>query len=187
MVLTFNDVTEQYQLREEAKQSQQHLQMIMDHTPAIIYAKDCQGRYLFVNQKFKSFFNVTSNEIIGKTDYDIIPAKIAAEFRINDETVLKLGKALEAEESAPYKDEIRHFLSVKFPILDDSGTPYAVCGISTDISEHKKQEALLRRSQKMDAIGQLTGGIAHDFNNQLGVVLGYLDFINESIDDDKKI
>ncbi|WP_198265196.1 hypothetical protein [sulfur-oxidizing endosymbiont of Gigantopelta aegis] len=37
----------------------------------------------------------------------------------------------------------------------------------------------------MEAIGQLTGGIAHDFNNQLGVVLGYLDFINDSVEDDK--
>lgn len=186
MVLTFHDVTEQYQLREAAQQSQYHLQMIMDHTPAIIYAKDLQGRYLFVNQQFKSFFNVTTELIIGKTDYDILPADIAADFQANDQAVLDSGKALEAEEKAPYHDEVRHYLSVKFPILDESGEAYAVCGISTNITEHKKQEEKLRRSQKMEAIGQLTGGIAHDFNNQLGVVLGYLDFINDFVGDNKK-
>jgi PAS domain S-box-containing protein len=186
MVLTFNDVTEQYRLREAAKQSQLYLQMIMDHTPAIIYAKDLLGRYLFINQKFKTFFNLTTEEIIGKTDYEIFPAEIAAEFCANDKLVLYSGKALEAEETAPYNDEIRHYLSVKFPIVDDSGDAYAICGISTDITEHKKQEEQLRRSQKMEAIGQLTGGIAHDFNNQLGVVIGYLDFINDFIGDNPK-
>ena len=55
-----------------------------------------------------------------------------------------------------------------------------------NISERKQTEQILRRSQKMDALGQLTGGIAHDFNNQLGVVSGYLDFLSEFVGDDEK-
>ncbi|MFW2374770.1 MAG: PAS domain S-box protein [Gammaproteobacteria bacterium] len=50
-----------------------------------------------------------------------------------------------------------------------------------DISERKHTDRILRRTQKMDALGQLTGGIAHDFNNQLGVVSGYLDFLGDYI------
>lgn len=55
-----------------------------------------------------------------------------------------------------------------------------------DISERKHTDQILRRTQKMDALGQLTGGIAHDFNNQLGVVSGYLDFLSEFIGKDEK-
>jgi signal transduction histidine kinase/CheY-like chemotaxis protein len=53
-------------------------------------------------------------------------------------------------------------------------------------SERLLAEQALRRSQKMDAIGQLSGGIAHDFNNKLGIILGYLDFIKENVENDKQ-
>ncbi len=50
--------------------------------------------------------------------------------------------------------------------------------IILDISGRKLTEKTLRRSQKMDAIGQLTGGIAHDFNNILGIIIGNLDLLS---------
>ena len=55
-----------------------------------------------------------------------------------------------------------------------------------DISARKQQEEMLRRSQKMDALGKLTGGISHDYNNLLGIIIGYSELLAERLSDDER-
>jgi len=187
MVLVFNDVTEQYNLRELAARNKRDMQAIMDNSPSAIYAKNIDGKYIFINQECEKLFCKTHNEIIGKTDYDIFNSELADRFSRNDSIVVKNGRALKLEETALLDDKSRTYISAKFPLQDKNGDIYAVCGISTDITEYKNQEEQLRRSQKMDALGQLTGGVAHDYNNMLGIILGYSDLLNDMLKDQPEL
>ena len=168
------------------EKSKSDLQAIMDNSSAVIYAKDLEGRYLFINQQWMRLFELEKKGIVGKTDHELFENNFADKFRENDLAVLKAGHALNSEEIAPQADGMHTFITVKFPLRDESGEIYAVCGISTDISERieienekSSLESQLFHTQKMQAIGQLTGGVAHDFNNLLAVILGYTELSKE--------
>ncbi|HEY9051089.1 MAG TPA: PAS domain-containing protein, partial [Gammaproteobacteria bacterium] len=185
VILVFRDVSEEYYMQEALIENQARFHSILDNTPAVIYLKDREGRYLLINRQYEKLFNVSNDSVRNKTDYDIFPAEIAEKFTQNDKYVLQTKNSIEIEELAPRADGLHVYISVKFPLLDADGEAYGICGISTDITEHRFTEEALRRSQKMDAIGQLSGGIAHDFNNQLGVVIGYLDMLKRQMDENK--
>lgn len=79
------------------------------------------------------------------------------------------------------ENRIKHVHERGDTIYSDDGNPIRSVGTVQDITERVDMEDALRRSQKMDAIGQLSGGIAHDFNNQLAVIIGYLEMLEEDI------
>ncbi len=144
MVLVFNDVTEQYQLRQAATRSQNHLQAIMDNSPAVIYVKDINGRFTFVNKKFEQFHDVERNKLIGLSQHDIFSSEVAQILQSNDKNVLETKQPLEVEELIPREDGVHTYVSVKFLISGNTEQENTVCSISTDITERKKMENMLR-------------------------------------------
>ena len=164
---------ERRRAEEALRESEKRLQAILDNSPAIIFLKNTEGRYLYVNPQFAKLTPLTREQILGKTDDEIFLPAQAAAFRADDLKVLQAGVALEFEEVADQQDGPHTSIVSKFPLRNAEGKVYAICAIATDITERKSLEAQLRQSQKMEAIGQLAGGIAHDFNNLLTVINGY--------------
>ncbi len=71
------------------------------------------------------------------------------------------------------------------PIKNEQGEILGIILVFRNVTQQYQIEESLRRSQKMEAMGQLSGGIAHDFNNLLGIIIGYLDFLKNRFSDDE--
>ena len=183
VILVFRNVTDEYALQESIKNNEAHLQAIMDNSPAAICVKDLSGKFMMINREYENLLDVTNEDIIGKKTHDVFPPEIADELVDNDQDVITSHLALHSEERMPHKDGLHLYSSTKFCLFDSEGEPYALCSISTDVTEQRKQSEMLRRTQKMDALGKLTGGVAHDFNNMLNVIIGYSEILSRNLDD----
>ena len=141
-------VTDRKHAEDALRRSEQLLQNVADNTTAVIYVKYADGRYLLINRRFEQIFNLTADQIVGHTDHEIFPKDIAEAFRANDVGVLERNTTVEYEEYAPHSDGLHAYISIKFPLCDHTGKPYATCGISTDITERKRIEHRLRTHEE---------------------------------------
>ncbi|GAC1333525.1 MAG: hypothetical protein NVSMB14_00380 [Isosphaeraceae bacterium] len=138
------DVSARRRAEEALRNSEARLQEILDTSMAIAYVKDLKGRYMLVNRQWADLFSKGKKDVLGRPDTDYFSAAEAARFRENDLLVLESGRTLEAEETVLIDGEVRTYISVKSPLRNAAGSIYAVCGISTDITERKRSEEQIR-------------------------------------------
>jgi len=123
------------------RESEERFRMLTNNAPAAIYTKDRNGRYTLANALTCEILERES--VVGFTDFDLLPREVAENLRTHDQEVLADVQPHEWEETVAG----RHFLSVKFPLLDIHGKPTGVCGVSVDITERKQTEQALRDSE----------------------------------------
>ena len=142
------ELEERVQERTQAlEKSEASLRAILNTTSSIIYLKDTQGKYLLVNQQYLELLNLNEEQILGHSTNDIFPEHIANILDANDQQVLLTKSVLKFEEEISVADgNLRTYIATKAPLINESGEVYAICGISTDISEQKHTEAELRES-----------------------------------------
>jgi diguanylate cyclase (GGDEF)-like protein/PAS domain S-box-containing protein len=135
---------------------EQRLNTILDSVEAYIYIKDTQLRYQYANRKVCELFGEPLEQVIGKTDESFFDIDTANNLRENDQRVLQFGERVEKEEvNRGLNGATDHaFLSVKLPLRNAAGQIYALCGISTDITEHRKN---LEKINQLAFYDPLTG------------------------------
>jgi PAS domain S-box-containing protein len=135
----------------------QQLQTVIDNAPLRIFVKDRDRRFIAINRAASDPTGRPPEELIGHTADEIMPPASAALALAGDLRVLEQGKVYEAEEELSIGGETRCLLTSKFPLLDEDGQVYAVCGISADVTEIKHSERVregLVRTQRR-AIAEL--------------------------------
>jgi len=122
---------------------------ILDQTENVVFVKDRDGKYLFVNRKFEEVHEMDSDQVRGKTDNDIFPEELAEKIRKNDRKVIRDRRRMTFEEKVPHPDGLHTVISDKFPLFDDGGRLYAVAGVSTDVTLHSSLEKELRSANRL--------------------------------------
>jgi PAS domain S-box-containing protein len=141
-------ISERRRAKKALQTSQARLEAILENSPMVVFLKDKNGRYLQVNRQFERQFGVPRDRIAGRTDQELFPRAQAAQFREHDRMVLRDGVPLEFEETATYRDGVHVSIVSKFPLRDDRGKIYGMCGIATDITARKRALEALRLSEE---------------------------------------
>lgn len=188
-VEVIRDISKRKTAEDKAKGLDILMNSIVENLPHMLFVKDAKDhQYIAWNKAAEDLTGILKNEILGKTDFDFWPKEEAEFFVAKDDEVVRNREMFDIpEEPITTKfNGVRTLHTKKIPIYDERGRAKYLLGISEDITEKLQTEAMLNRSQKMDAIGQMSGGISHDFNNQLGVISGYIELLSELETDEKK-
>lgn len=134
-----------WELRYEVQQFNQRMQAVMDQVPAMVYVKDRRNRYIFVNRQFASRFAHHGRELLGHTDTELLPPASSEQQRQQEDAALRSDSPLTFEEQLEMNGELRTYLALKFSLGEP--VPYAVAGVSADITERIRNEQALRASE----------------------------------------
>jgi two-component system CheB/CheR fusion protein len=149
-IIVLLDHTERLVAERDVRKNREILLAIMNNSTSIIALKDLAGRYEFVNREFEKFFTLKSEEVLGKTDTQIMSRKIADDFRAKELDVVRLRTSLEFEDHLMFASgQERYLHSIRFPLLTEDGVVYSICTQSTDVTEHKRAEDQLRLAARV--------------------------------------
>jgi PAS domain S-box-containing protein len=175
------DIARRQNVEQELRESQARLQAVLDHTTAVIFLIDPEDRFLLVNRQFEQLFHVANVGLVGQPLEAVFSEAIAAAFRDNNRQVFATGTAQEFEELVPHDDGQHTYISIKVPLYTATGIPYALCGISTDITERKRAEEALKAALTEKEV--LLKEVYHRIKNNLQIISSLLDLQADTVPD----
>ena len=127
-------------LYETMRENNLLLETVLENSAASIYAKRKDGCYTYLNHEMEVLCNVTREQVLGKTDFEVFPREIAQQWRTNDLRSMATGELTVAEETIDLPRGERLVLSRKVPLISSSGEVEGICGISADITDLRRTE-----------------------------------------------
>jgi PAS domain S-box-containing protein len=149
-VATLRDISAYLKLEKEARDAERNNRAMLDNIPDIAWMKDTESRFIAINQAAADLFHIAAADAVGKTDYDLVPAELAARYRADDAAVIASGERKCVEEPLIGADGAPRWIeTIKTPIRDSDGSIVGTVGIARDISARKIAEMGEREMRDM--------------------------------------
>lgn len=133
------------------KTEKNYLRILIDNLPDLIYFKDAEGRYILSNcAHYTSLGAKSEEEVLGKTTFDFNPPELAKQYSEDEKKIVMSGEPLIGKEEIAYHRDInkmRWHLTTKIPIKSEEGAITGLVCISSDITERKEFEEMLKRER----------------------------------------
>jgi PAS domain S-box-containing protein len=137
------------------------LRTLIDGMPDSVYVKDAESRFILANAEAARRTGVkTPDELVGKTDMDLYPDRLAAGYSADEQEIFRTGQPLINREEVVIDQttgETIWNLTTKVPLLDDQGQVVGLVGLGRNITQRKETElALERRALQLQTAAEVS-------------------------------
>ncbi|MBL6928614.1 MAG: PAS domain S-box protein [Rhodospirillales bacterium] len=173
-LLFAHDITARKDAEYALRESEARLRGVLDHSPSSILLKGADGRYEAVNAAFEKDFGLSPGQAIGMRADELFSKPLAERIAENDQRVLKGESVSDILVISPADNpngETRTFQSNRFPIMGMDGRVSAIGVVNTDISEHKRAEAEIRKAydELENRVAERTRELRDEINDRKSV------------------
>ncbi len=175
-IIQTRDITERKQAVKELWEAKQLIHAIISASPIATLALDMDANIRLWNPAAEKIFGWKSEEVMGKKS-PIVPQ---GEKDITIPEIISHGHIVNKEVQRLRKDgSIVHTALSTAPIVDENGKIDGIMAAFLDITDKKKTEEALLKTEKLSAVGQLAASVAHEIRNPLTSVKGFIQLLND--------
>ncbi|MDA1904265.1 ATP-binding protein [Bacillus cereus] len=175
------DITHLKAIEEKLIQQTSELELIFQALPDLCFLTEDDGTIIDYKAGSPTKFYVPAEAFMGKKFYEVLPSSVAQKFQEAIYQVKEKGTNAIVEYPLTINESIDFFEARCLPLLHDK-----IMIIVRDITERKKTEELLNKSDTLAAIGQLAAGVAHEVRNPLTVIKGFIQLFQINKEDQEK-
>ncbi len=167
---------------------------LINSTPDNIFIKDLNSKFILANTGVSNTMGAKSpEELIGKSDFDFHPKKLATKYYQDEQEIIKTGKpALNIVEKVVDDDHnIKWYSTSKMPFKDKNGETIGIMGIGRDITRSVKEKKALKKAkyeaERADRLkSSFLANMSHEIRTPLNGILGFSQFLKQSSLSDQK-